>query len=293
MKEELLKQVESKFTEDSKIIWATTNHLEVMIAQVKSSQAFSKRYQKQSKGQMLSLLNQLIHSLTELDNKDVDVSVIFDSSTPRTLFKKSPKFITSLGTLTIAKADKEALTQGTLQKAFVKIGVRNTLKYILNNPLANLVKWQCKCNCDGIGVHCSITVASDNQLTVEFTPKQTGKYNFKLVATGSSITGVQMFSLTVASSYLPSKLTSNVPSTVHSRKVAAYKTGLGVLIGDRVKRGPDWEYFEEDGGAGNLGTVVGFYSGNEYNVTVEWDYIAELYYYRYGSQGKYDLELVQ
>ena len=60
---------------------------------------------------MLSLLNQLIRSLTELENKNVDVSVIFDSSTPRTLFKRTANFLTSLETLTIAKADKEALTQ--------------------------------------------------------------------------------------------------------------------------------------------------------------------------------------
>ena len=294
MKEELLKQVESKFTEDSKIIWATKDHLEVMIAQIKTTQAFSKRYQKQNKGQMLSLLNQLIYSLTELYNKDVDVSIIFDSSTPRTLFKKSPsKFLTSLGSLTIAKADIEALTQGTLQKAVVKIGVRNTLNYILNNPLANLVKWECKCNCGGIGVNCSITVASDNQVTVEFTPKQAGKYNFQLVAIGFSITAVQMFSLTVASSYLPSKITSNVPSTVQSRKVATYKTGLCVFIGDRVKRGADWRYFDEDGGAGNLGTVVGFYSGNEYDVTVKWDIREVQQYYRCGSQDIYELEHVQ
>ena len=61
MKEKLLKQVESKFTEDSKTIWAAKNHLEIMICQVKSCQAFSERYQKQgSEGQILSLMNQLL-----------------------------------------------------------------------------------------------------------------------------------------------------------------------------------------------------------------------------------------
>ena len=296
MKEELLKQVESKFTEDSKIIWATTDHLEVMIAQVKSSQAFSKRYQKQSKGQMLSLLNQLIHSLTELDNKDVDVSVIFDSSTPRTLFKKSPNFLKCLGTLTIAKVNKEALTQGTLQKTIAKIGVKNTLIYILNNPLANLVKWECKYNCVGIIVRCPVIVASDNQLEVEFTPTKAGKYNFQLIPTGSSILGVQKFIITVASShYMSSKVTSNVPYTVDiDRKVLTYESGFSVIVDDRVKRGPDWDYFDEDGGVGNLGTVVSVCDiGDGYDVTVEWDYIGVQRRYCCGSQGKYDLKLVK
>ena len=292
MKEELLKQVESKFTEDNKLIWATTDHLEVMIAQVKSSQAFSKRYQKQSKGQMLSLLNQLIRSLTELDNKDVDVSVIFNSSTPHTVFKKSPNFLTNLGTLTTTQVNKEALTQGTLKKTIAKTGVKNTLIYILNNPLANLVKWECKYNCGGKIFHCPVTVASNNQLEVQFTPAQPGKYNFQLIPTGSSISDVQNFGITVARNhYMPSK----VPSTVHiDGEIATYKTGLSVLIGDRVKRGPDWDYYDEDGGAGNLGTVVGFYGiGDGYDVTVKWDFIAEQYSYRCGSQGKCDLKFVQ
>ena len=295
MKEELLKKIESKFTEDSKTIWATTDHLEVMITQVKSSHAFSKRYQKQSKGQMLSLLNQLIHSLTELDSKDIDVSVIFDSSTPRIIFKKSPSnVLTSLGTLTLAKVNKDALTQGTLQKTIVKTGVKSTLIYILNNPLANLVKWECKYCFNDFSFPCPVIVSSDNQLEVEFTPTQAGKYNFKLIPTDSSISGVQMFSITVASNhYMPSKV---VPSTVHiGRKVATYETGLGVLIGDRVKRGPDWNYFDEDGGAGNLGTVVSVCGTTSlmYDVTVEWDIIGVQQRYRCGSRGKYDLELVQ
>ena len=296
MKEELLKQVESKFTEDSKTIWATTDHLEVMIAQVKSSHAFSKRYQKQSKGQMLSLLNQLIHSLTELDSKDIDVSVIFDSSTPRIIFKKSPNVLTRLGTLTLAQVNKEALTEGTLQKTIVITGVKNTLIYILNNPLANLVKWECKCSCGGIIYHCPVTVTSDNRLEVQFTPIHAAKYNFKLRSTGSSFSGVQAFSITVARNCcIPSKVSSVVPSTVHNgRKVATYKIGVSVFVGDRVKRGPDWKYYYEDGGAGNLGTVVSICGiEDEYDVTVKWDFTGIEDNYCCGSQGKYDLELFQ
>ena len=61
-----------------------------------------------------------------------------------------------------------------------------------------------------------------------------------------------------------------------------------------MKHGPDWDYFDEDGGAGNLGTVVGICGiGDGYDVTVKWDIRELQQYYRCGSQGKYDVELVQ
>ena len=89
----------------------------------------------------------------------------------------------------------------------------------------------------------------------------------------------------------------NLQSTLIER-YQLYKTGLSVLVGDRVKHGPDWNYLNEDGGAGNLGTVVSVCGigvcgiGYKYDVTVEWDIIGVQELYRCGSQGKYDLKLV-
>ena len=290
MKEELLKQVESKFTEDSKTIWATKDHLEATLSQAESSQAFSKRYQKQSKGQMFSLLNQLLHCLTELDNKDVDVSVILDSSTLRLLFNKSHLKLNSLGTLTTV--NKEGLTQGALQKTTTKMGVKNTLIYILNQPLANLVKWECICRRNNLTLPCNVIVAGDNQLEVEFTPTQSGRYNFQLRPMGSSMLGIQRFSVDVAD--MLSLVTNNLPTPVHiGRKVSTYESGLDVFVGDRVKRGPNWCYRDEDGGAGNLGTIVDNCKiGIGFDVRVKWDITGKVQEYCCGSQNGYDLELV-
>ena len=291
MKEELLKQVESKFTEDSKTIWATKDHLEVTLSQAESCQAFSKRYQKQSKGQMFSLLNQLLHCLTELDNKDVDVSVILDSSTPRTLFNKSHLKLKSLGTFTTV--NKETLTQGALQKTTTKMGVKNTLIYILNQPLANLVKWKCICRRNKLTLPCNVIVAGDNQLEVEFTPMQSGKYNFQLRLMGSSMLSVQTFSVDVADRhYMSSLVTNNLQTPVHIGGMAL--TNLDFYVGDRVKRGPDWCYGNEDGGAGNLGTIVDSCEiGIGYDVVVKWDVTGNEEEYRCGNEGKYDLELAE
>ena len=102
-KKQLLKQVESNFTKDSKTVWATKNHLGVVISQAKSCQAFSERYQKQgSEGQMLSLLNQLLHRLTKLKSIVVDLSVIQSTATPRIEFIRTRRKLSSLGTLSIA-----------------------------------------------------------------------------------------------------------------------------------------------------------------------------------------------
>ena len=198
MKEELLKQVESKFTEDSKTIWATKDHLEVLLSQVESCQTFSERYQKQgSEGQTLSLLNQLLHHLTELDSAVADTSIIFSSTTPLTDLKKSVLNLSSLGTLSVAK--DATFTQGSLQDtSTVFIYKKTTLVYVLNEPLAHLIKWECKYgHNDNLTATCPVVVANDNQLEIEFTPMISGTYSFQLIPTGCPIVGIQKFAVTV------------------------------------------------------------------------------------------------
>ena len=391
MKEELLKQVESKFTEDSKTIWATKNHLEILLSQVDSCQAFSERYQKQgSKGQMLSLLNQLLHCLTELDSAVADTSVIFSSTIPLTDFKKSVLNLSSLGTLSVAK--DATFTQGSLLKtAEIHKDEKTTLVYILNEPIAQLVTWECKYGHNYIMTStCPVVVSSDNQLEIEFTPTISGTYNFQLIPTGCPIVGIQKFSLTTCCNYplvpltlllvpsmvsqpqplssedksspevdlsppymldddiqdtmnviefqqtiydednilpedsiqlLPSHgltFTYNTTPTLSSNSKAFSKSSppttsssrlsfpisstsvtsnyrKPITVGARVKRGPDWGYWthgNQDGGVGNLGTVVRHSIKRGYDFVVRWDGKFTQYDYRWGSQNKYELELV-
>ena len=196
-KEELLKQVESKFTEDSKTIWATKDHLEVMLSQIQSCEAFSKRYQKQgSEGQMLPLLNQLLHCLTELDGKDIDFSVIFSTATQHTKFQKSHQKFTNIGTLCVDKKKGE-FAEGNVDKFLITCYKKNTLTYVLNEPLAQLVKWECKYSHYHIpkSTTCLVMVTGDNQLEIEFTPTLSGEYSFQLIPTGCSVVGVQKFTI--------------------------------------------------------------------------------------------------
>ena len=69
---------------------------------------------------------------------------------------------------------------------------------------------------------------------------------------------------------------------------------MDVELGLRVVRGPDWEWREQDGGEGHVGTVVevGEKSGSTGRaVVVQWD-CGERSKYRCGVEGKYDLRVL-
>ena len=68
--------------------------------------------------------------------------------------------------------------------------------------------------------------------------------------------------------------------------------GSGELtIGTRVRRGPDWKWGDQDGGSGGLGTVSAEIDSDSW-VDVKWD-AGGSNNYRWGADGKYDLEIVQ
>jgi len=61
-------------------------------------------------------------------------------------------------------------------------------------------------------------------------------------------------------------------------------------VGARVRRGPDWQYDDEDGGEGSQGTMLGLYDGAEGWARVRWDrgHRPEDYH-RVGGERAYDL----
>ena len=70
---------------------------------------------------------------------------------------------------------------------------------------------------------------------------------------------------------------------------------MEVQVGLRVVRGPDWEWGDQDGGEGHVGTVVevGEPSVSEGGraAIVQWD-CGERCKYRCGLEGKYDLRVL-
>lgn len=71
--------------------------------------------------------------------------------------------------------------------------------------------------------------------------------------------------------------------------------GCDIQVGDRVVRGPDWKWSNQDGEKGGLGTVEristwGGVAGS--GVTVRWDKTQRVNTYRWGAEGCYDLSIV-
>ena len=70
---------------------------------------------------------------------------------------------------------------------------------------------------------------------------------------------------------------------------------MEVQAGLRVVRGPDWEWGDQDGGEGHVGTVVEVgepsVSKGGRAVVVQWD-CGERCKYRCGLEGKYDLRVL-
>uniref|UniRef100_A0A0L8H3V2 MIB/HERC2 domain-containing protein n=2 Tax=Octopus bimaculoides TaxID=37653 RepID=A0A0L8H3V2_OCTBM len=66
-------------------------------------------------------------------------------------------------------------------------------------------------------------------------------------------------------------------------------------VGLRVTRGPDWKWGNQDGGVGNIGTVIeigkpGSATSPDKTVVVQWDHGSRTNY-RIGYQGAYDLRV--
>ena len=70
---------------------------------------------------------------------------------------------------------------------------------------------------------------------------------------------------------------------------------MEVQVDLRVVRGPDWEWGDQDGGEGHVGTVVevgeSSVSDRGRAVVVQWD-CGERCKYRCGLDGKYDLRVL-
>ena len=65
--------------------------------------------------------------------------------------------------------------------------------------------------------------------------------------------------------------------------------------GARVVRGRDWEYGNQDGGPGGIGTITHpLLNSTKWNVIVNWDHDNETgSHYRMGMFDKYDLTLAE
>ena len=92
-------------------------------------------------------------------------------------------------------------TKGSLLQTTAKLGKKTTLVYVLSQPLAQLVKWECKygpAHRRPLSSSCPVVVTGDNRLEMEFFSKrQLGEYIFQLIPTGCPLVDIQKFTVTV------------------------------------------------------------------------------------------------
>ena len=70
------------------------------------------------------------------------------------------------------------------------------------------------------------------------------------------------------------------------------RNAMEIEVGLRVARGPDWQWGDQDGGEGCLGTITGMGGQGNAEATlpqVLWDYGYRSNNYRCGKEGKHDL----
>lgn len=82
------------------------------------------------------------------------------------------------------------------------------------------------------------------------------------------------------------KIKPEVEVTLKPARFGQIVTQESYSMEDRVMRGPDWEYTDQDSGAGNIGTIVGH--GGHGWVNVIWSN-GNTYSYRVGYDQSYDL----
>ncbi|XP_069106122.1 E3 ubiquitin-protein ligase MIB2-like [Argopecten irradians] len=83
--------------------------------------------------------------------------------------------------------------------------------------------------------------------------------------------------------------------TIPRRFISQKQRSFGIFPGAKIVRGADWEWGNQDGGAGNSGKVIGLRSfddglGDRNGVAVIWEKTKRSWKYRVGFKGKVDLK---
>ncbi|EQC41475.1 hypothetical protein SDRG_01442 [Saprolegnia diclina VS20] len=96
---------------------------------------------------------------------------------------------------------------------------------------------------------------------------------------------------------------SPMPPTLHRSKHAKRKSEKAlqivdlnpIAVGNRVVRGPDWKWSNQDGEPGSVGTVerISTWGGVKGSgITVRWDKNQRMNTYRWGAEGCFDIQIV-
>ena len=222
--DDIMEKVEAVFTEDNKRTWASKNHLEMMLAQVKSCRVFNSRIEQQiNDGQLLSLINQLLRCLKLIDEAQSDVNDVWLVYSPSNHFEQKLSNIINATRFTeafIKEHERDMLLEVVLveNKATDEVeqelsneedipvvnhetvpmfyistdGCKNYTKLTvtIGQPFAKLTQWKCTvCLLNSsVNIPCTVAAVSDNQLEIEFLATKKGMYMYSFELMQSHIT---------------------------------------------------------------------------------------------------------
>ena len=196
---EIMEKVEDMFTQDNKKIWATKDYVEVMLAQMKSCHSFYDRIEQQiNDGQTLSLINQLLLCLNQIDKATVNIEEFSCIKTTSTEFEKSMFDTFRSMSSALDKDISKTLIMSVGEKGSTPAtGTRCSINYYysgyykttvivtLTQSIAQTIQWDCSVTTppsyySSQTKSCTVVPVADNQLQIEFTPNASGSYVFHL-----------------------------------------------------------------------------------------------------------------
>ena len=271
----LVEEVEAASVKDLKEIWAQKENVETSITASRGALALATRSLQCTNDLELLLLGAQVNKrLKELSGKNWDpTSMVKIEMTSREYINCTPLTISKLGQIKVSPVstcESEPLSV-SIKTTTPQLGVPTT--FIVTGSQKN--KRNRKTLPDVKVLHGNKKVDIPHPPSVVADKKGTWLATFTPVVSGNHVIIVEI------------KLGNRTVKTESTITVTGEPS-----LGDRVQRGPDWSYSDEDGGQGNEGTISSIATTHGYKFNVQWDKGQQLNYRWDNKLGVYDLQLV-
>ena len=276
----LLTKAESKCNGHLKEVWAQKEQVHTMMVGLKSALGFTQRAIQCNDVEMLSLSAQAVFRLKQLEEAKWDPSVVgrVENTALHFTVGEHTAYLQKIGKLDECTEKGAQSLELTLQNLpqYIELGKKRDITISAHTKIHKL------------GFHLmpgsfEIKVSygkSKKQVTLQAGQNLDGSWTFPFAATCG---GPHSIIVTLKDSQTSTKKQYTFQTSVTGKPA----------VGARVRRGPDWDYADEDGGDGNVGTVITNNNAGDYCLTVKWESTSENDY-RWGKSDSehFDVEVV-
>ena len=178
----------------------------------------------------------------------------------------------------IPKPNKADITLAGLEQRMCRVGVTNIFKVTVNFI-------------DQLYLYDSTTITNFLSVNITFKPANRSSYSTTVrhkIERDSNTWTVSFFLRQHGTVSIFISVCGIEPEN-NPFKLSSDPARKEIEVNDRVVRGPDWKWDNQDGGEGNKGRVVSIKKGW---VNVKWDNVKKTLDYRWGDQDSFDLKVV-